>query len=94
MSETGRIKTKQIAIRDLTTRDKARIRELLKYGDIGKIATKCPHVKYDTVVKTLNENHSTDHERVWVEAVKFLQALPAIEVDERLARFIKKGVAA
>lgn len=94
MSETGRNKTTQIAIRDLTVKDKQRIRELIKYGDVGRIATKCPHVKYDTVAKTLNENHGTDHERVWEAALEYLQSLPNIEVDARLESFIKKGVAA
>ena len=94
MSETGRNKTKQIAIRDLTVKDKQRIRELIKYGDVGRIASKCPHVKYDTVSKTINPNHSTDHERVWIAAVEYLQSLPKIEIDARLESFIKNGVAA
>jgi len=94
MSETGRTKTKQIAIRDLTAEDKDRIRELLKYGDVGRIATKCAHIPYDSVAKTINPNHVLDHERVWEQAVIYLQSLPQIEVDDRLERFIKKGVAA
>ena len=40
MSETGRNKTTQIAIRDLTVKDKQRIRELIKYGDVGRIPAK------------------------------------------------------
>jgi hypothetical protein len=94
MSKKETNETKLISIRDLTVSDKGRIRELLKYGDAGKIAVKVSHITYQQVINVLSPTHPTDNDRVWKAAIEYLNSLPEVEIDARLDRFIKTGVAA
>lgn len=93
-SQKGTKETKAIVIRDLTINHKDRIRDLLKYGDAGKIAVRVSHIGYQQVINVLSPNHPTDNDRVWKAAIEYLNSLPKVEVDARLERYIKTGVAA
>ena len=93
MSEKANKETKVLSIRDLTVEDKDRIRSLLKYGDAGKIAVRVAHVGYQQVINVLSPNHPSDNDRVWEAAIAYLVDLPTVELDARLANYIK-GIAA
>ncbi len=93
MSEKAEKETKFIAIRELTPSDKDRIRSLFEYGDISKISMSPFLPGYQQCLNIANPNHPSDSERFWEAALKYLNALPEVELDARLAGFIK-GVAA
>lgn len=94
MSGISKKETKCISVRDLTINDKDRIRSLFKYGDASKIASRCDFVGYQQVLNVLNPKHPSDNESVWVQALNYLNSLSEVEIDERLARYIKSGEAA
>jgi hypothetical protein len=93
-SQKGTKETKAIVIRELTVEHKDRIRQLLRHGDVGKIAIRVSHVGYQQVINVLSPNHPTNNDRVWQAAIEYLNSLPAVELDVRLERYIKTGVAA
>jgi hypothetical protein len=94
MSSKTQKETKVIRLRELTIADKGRIRKLLKHGEISKISCMKGLPGYQQCLNVINPNHPSENDRVWEAAIRYLNNLPKIELDERLARYIKTGVAA
>lgn len=88
MSQKTTSKTIDIQIRDLTPKHKDKIRDLLKYGDAGKIAVRVRSCGYQQVLNVLSPNHPTDNDEVWERAIEYLSELPKVEMDERFANYV------
>ncbi|MEQ9279454.1 MAG: hypothetical protein RLN83_08140 [Balneola sp.] len=88
MSQKNTSKTIAVQIRDLTPRHKDKIRNLLKYGDAGKIAILVRSCGYQQVLNVLSPTHPTDNDEVWEKAIEHLSKLPEVEIDERFASYV------
>lgn len=73
-----------IPIRQL---DRERMRGLLRYGDIGKIAIKTPyHYQYvSQVIRDLRDN-----DKVWEAVATYLDELPKVRLSKRLSNQIRE----
>lgn len=80
--------TTSINIRELGKEQKQRIRELLCYGDIGKIAIKCKTVGYQRVSDVIRTGE--DHDEIWKVTLEYLSSAGNVDIDQRLAKIIKK----
>lgn len=79
-------KKQQVSVREL---DKERMRSLLRYGDVGRIAVKTPY-HYEYVSRVIRDLR--DNDRIWSEVAEYLNRLPRIELNCRLGRELKEAV--
>lgn len=76
----------QVSVREL---DKERLRELLRYGDVGRIAIRTPY-HYEYVSRVIRELR--DNDRIWRTIAEYLDELPRVELDTRLSKAVKEAV--
>lgn len=80
--------TTPINARELTSDQKRRIKDFLRYGDLRKIANRCHTVGYRRVSDILRLG--LDHDEVWTVTLSYLNELPSVELDTYLAEFLTK----
>lgn len=80
--------TTPINARELTSDQKRRIKDFLRYGDLRKIANRCKTVGYRRVSDILRLG--LDHDEVWTVTLSYLNELPSVELDTYLAEFLTK----
>lgn len=82
--------TTRINVRDLGPDDKKKIKELLRYGDVGKIAVRCT-IGYQRVSDVISKE--LDHDQVWIAALLYFKSLPEAELDGRLESYLNEEAA-
>ena len=82
-------RTKVLKIRTINDDAKNRIRELLRHGDLGKIAVRCSWITYRQVSNVIHGRSEND--KVWKKAIEYLNELEDVEIDARLADHITEG---
>lgn len=83
-----RQKGKNISVRNI---NKRKIYNLLKYGDMKAIANKLPY-HYQSVSRIIRNFEEND--LVWKAAIEYLNNLPSVELNKRLAEELSKSEAA
>lgn len=88
MSKKTAHNTNSINPRTLDKATKKRIRSLLRRGDMVKIAKRCnlTSAQISNVIRGISVNDD-----VWRETMQYIDNLPKIEVDDRLAEYITEG---
>lgn len=66
--------------------NKEEITNMLRYGDVGKIAVRTNY-SYQYVSRVLRGE--SDNDEVWAIAAEYLNSLPKIKLDRRLKRLKK-----
>lgn len=79
-------RTTLFKIRNLDDPAKERIRSMMRHGDLKRIAERCHWLTYRQVQNIIHGHSHND--KVWLEAIDYLNTLEDIEIDERLAEYI------
>lgn len=74
---------RQLSVRSLDT---GKMKSLLRYGDIGKIAVRT-HYHYQHVSRVIRDERANDH--IWKAVANYLDSLPTIEIESRLAEHVQ-----